>query len=66
MHDFERDADTCQVLVRVWTIVASWVDDSVGDREGFVRLVVVGYHEVDPTFHGAPRGFHPREFSALP
>ena len=47
LHELEGDADTGEVLVRVWTIGTLWVDDREGRRQRGVRLVMVRHHQVE-------------------
>ena len=47
LHQFEGDADTGEVLVRIAAVVSLRVDDGDGPRQRGVRLVVVGDDQVD-------------------
>ena len=55
LHEFQRDADAGQVLVRIGAIVALRVDDGERRRQRRVRLVMVGDDQIDAELAGAAR-----------
>ena len=55
LHQFQRDADACQVLVRIAAVVPLGVDHRQRQRQLAVGLVVIGDDQIDAEFAGAKR-----------